>query len=205
MNYYEALRLFNIDNSNEIEATVIKKKYRTLVKKWHPDVCGDDTKYKEVQDAYKIINDYLKAADKNKLNSVEERQKTVILEVKDILDIFKGKEIRINNNININKDSIARYNVFVRISTDIIIDGVTFNFSTIKPRNIKDEYVFDIMLPDTDLDRTVAIKVKLMDRHIEKEMSSVRMDFRFNLDYISQITIAVQRVKQNKFIWGIDQ
>jgi len=195
MNYYEALRLFNIDNSNEIEATVIKKKYRTLVKKWHPDVCGDDTKYKEVQDAYKIINDYLKAADKNKLNSVEERQKTVILEVKDILDIFKGKEIRINNNININKDSIARYNVFVRISTDIIIDGVTFNFSTIKPRNIKDEYVFDIMLPDTDLDRTVAIKVKLMDRHIEKEMSSVRMDFRFNLDYISQITIAVQRVK----------
>jgi len=195
MNYYEALRLFNIDNSNEIEATVIKKKYRTLVKKWHPDVCGDDTKYKEVQDAYKIINDYLKAADKNKLNSVEERQKTVILEVKDILDIFKGKEIRINNNINITKDSIARYNVFVRISTDIIIDGVTFNFSTIKPRNIKDEYVFDIMLPDTDLDRTVAIKVKLMDRHIDKEMNSVRMDFRFNLDYISQITIAVQRVK----------
>lgn len=195
MNYYEALRLFNIDNSNEIEATVIKRKYRTLVKKWHPDVCGDDTKYKEVQDAYKIINDYLKAADKNKLNSVEERQKTVILEVKDILDIFKGKEIRINNNINITKDSIARYNVFVRISTDIIIDGVTFNFSTIKPRNIKDEYVFDIMLPDTDLDRTVAIKVKLMDRHIDKVMNSVRMDFRFNLDYISQITIAVQRVK----------
>lgn len=61
----EAFKLFSLDkNSDEI---TIKKKYRTLVKKWHPDKWSNDTEenkkiaernFIKVSNAYEIIKQY---------------------------------------------------------------------------------------------------------------------------------------------------
>lgn len=58
--YYEVLGVSR--SANEIE---IKKAYRTLAKKYHPDVNkepGSDVKFKEIQEAYEVLSDPSKKA-----------------------------------------------------------------------------------------------------------------------------------------------
>lgn len=53
VNYYEVLGLeFDFSKSD------IKKAYRDLSKKWHPDKNkGDDSKFKDIAEAYKVLSD----------------------------------------------------------------------------------------------------------------------------------------------------
>ena len=53
--YYEVLGISKTATDDEI-----KKAYRTLAKKYHPDVCSEpdaETKFKEVQEAYEVLSD----------------------------------------------------------------------------------------------------------------------------------------------------
>lgn len=58
--YYESLGISKSASSDEI-----KKAYRTLAKKYHPDVnkeAGADAKFKEIQEAYEVLTDPQKKA-----------------------------------------------------------------------------------------------------------------------------------------------
>lgn len=58
--YYEILGI-----SNNADAVTIKKAYRELVKKYHPDIYkGEDrdTKFQEIQKAYDVLSDTTKRA-----------------------------------------------------------------------------------------------------------------------------------------------
>ncbi len=58
--YYEALGINRDANESDI-----KKAYRTLAKKYHPDVskeAGSDVKFKEIQEAYEVLSDPQKKA-----------------------------------------------------------------------------------------------------------------------------------------------
>ena len=37
----------------------IRVKYRELSKRYHPDVCGDDSKMLEINEAYELIKEYI--------------------------------------------------------------------------------------------------------------------------------------------------
>ena len=58
----DALKTFNLDHN--IDEEKLKKKYKTLVKKYHPDVKNNlinkDMKIKEINKAYKILQKFLK-------------------------------------------------------------------------------------------------------------------------------------------------
>lgn len=73
--YYEILGV-----SNNADAVTIKKAYRDLVKKYHPDIYkGDDrdTKFQEIQKAYDVLSDEDKRAsyDRNGHASYERSEK----------------------------------------------------------------------------------------------------------------------------------
>ncbi|WP_421908991.1 molecular chaperone DnaJ [Methanolacinia petrolearia] len=59
-NYYDVLNVSKDANEQEI-----KKAYRTLTKKYHPDVCkeeGAEEKFKEINEAYSVLSDSQKRA-----------------------------------------------------------------------------------------------------------------------------------------------
>lgn len=73
--YYEILGV-----SNNADAVAIKKAYRGLVKKYHPDIYkGEDrdTKFQEIQKAYDVLSDENKRAayDRNGHQNYEQSQK----------------------------------------------------------------------------------------------------------------------------------
>ena len=64
-NYYDVLGVSKTATQNEI-----KKAYRELCKKYHPDKHGgDDTKIKEINEAYSVIGDEQKRKEYDAQNS----------------------------------------------------------------------------------------------------------------------------------------
>jgi len=192
MNYYEAIRLFEIKKGTKINADVVKKKYRTLAKKWHPDVCGDAEQYKKLQEAYEVINRYL---DEIKLLTKDE-QEQLIIEISDLINIFKLGEVTVNGE-RITKGTLVKNKVFVIIPVNVKVNNMSYNYSFIKVRNIKDEYIVDAMLEDVDLERDLDIQVTVFNKSINAIMDSIRKDFKFNLDYIAQVVVTIQRVSRD--------
>ena len=192
MNYYEAIRLFEIEKGTKINADVVKKKYRTLAKKWHPDVCGDAEQYKKLQEAYEIINRYL---DEIKLLT-KDGQEQLIIEISDLINIFKLGEVTVNGE-RITKETLAKNKVFVIIPVNVKVNNMSYNYSFIKVRNVKDEYIVDVMLEDVDLERDLDIQVTVFNKSINAIMDSIRKDFKFNLDYIAQVVVTIQRVSRD--------
>jgi len=195
MDYYDAIKLFNIDKGQELNRETVKKKYRTLVKKWHPDVYGCDEKYKKVQEAYKIINKYLEGVAELQKATGSKDNDTVIISLQELLTLFNGKSINTDNGIILTKNNIGRYLVYIKIEVKLIVDGVEHKHTFVKPRSIKDEYDVTVEVPDTDLDEAIDIKVEVLDKKIVKTMGEIRMNFRFNFNYISQVIVAVQRTE----------
>lgn len=65
MNYYETLNVSKNASQDEI-----KKSYRKLVKEHHPDKTGgDDTRFKQISEAYEILSDPLKRKQHDSRNS----------------------------------------------------------------------------------------------------------------------------------------
>ena len=64
-NLYEILEINETANIDEI-----KKSYRKLALKYHPDKCGDEEKFKEISNAYQVLSDPIqkKLYDMNKFN-----------------------------------------------------------------------------------------------------------------------------------------
>jgi len=65
MNYYEVLGL-----KKEAAQSEIKKAYRNLVKKHHPDVGGSEDKFKKISEAYDTLNDSTKKKEYDIKNSI---------------------------------------------------------------------------------------------------------------------------------------
>jgi len=66
--YYEILNIPK--NASEKE---IKKAYRTLTKKYHPDICKDEgaeEKFKDINEAYSVLSDSQKRAQYDQMTRV---------------------------------------------------------------------------------------------------------------------------------------
>lgn len=49
-----------LDIASKMTQTELKKKYQKLSKIYHPDMpTGDDVKFKEINEAYKLLNNYM--------------------------------------------------------------------------------------------------------------------------------------------------
>ena len=193
MNYFEALRVFSINNGNDINEARVKKIYRGLVKRYHPDVCGNDIKYKQIQDAYEQLKLVIAEAEMEQA-AKEEEHRSFAISLDDLLSLFNGKEITVDGQI-LHKSDVNVYKIYIKIEVSVIVNGVESIYKFIKPRNIKDNYDMDITLYDVDTDKPLDINIKILNKSIRRIMEYPKMNFRFNMDYIAQLNVAIHRVK----------
>jgi len=114
-NYYKILELDN--NCSEED---IKKQYKILAMKYHPDKGGDEEKFKDVSEAYQILIDSNKRENYN--NNINNKLNSVM----DANDLFKAFFSGSNNNIfnyreslSTNKSNININHLFNNLSMNI--------------------------------------------------------------------------------------
>ncbi|CAH6421799.1 DnaJ molecular chaperone [uncultured virus] len=187
MNFYDILEINQNATSQEI-----KKSYKQLVKKYHPDKCIDKNfsqKFIEIKTAYDILSDETRRKDYDELSKFEQFEIYDLL--KNYLSEFAPQYLEIYKSL-INSSFIDE--------NDIRKDINTFNF-----RNIYNKYISKLLFKlhintpnDNKEGKTNILNSKDIDINIPIYHSNEKFTVK-NLNIIGIIDTTLKDKYQNKF------
>lgn len=104
VNTNQYFRAFQIKKVSDISLKELKRRYRILVKKYHPDKGGNAAKFRFVNDAYKYIEKLVIAHEKLQNNKFFNNKRYLFYGNGSVYDTQKGrwvklKGVKINTNI----------------------------------------------------------------------------------------------------------
>lgn len=113
MGINKACKIFGIVSLIGIDKLQIKREYKRLMIKYHPDNCGDENKAKEISEAYDILVREIDKQEKIKTEygKVRERQIEVV-KIKEVMDAHRAKDIEAIKNYR-DKDTFVEFNIDV--------------------------------------------------------------------------------------------
>lgn len=208
MDVVKALGILNFNDIQSVDRETLKKSYRSLIRKNHPDLCQGDKKEKDkaeeitkqLNKAYELLSNLLDEIDE--LNRWENITKKVIIRTilpfQTLEDLYDNKPITLRSSngesIQLNKGGLKAHNIMFLLECDIVnqCDGVVKHFSTIKPYNLSDEYLIDTQLQFTDdcyNSPSVTIKAynKELNITLKNEVTKVKLAYKHRVFLIIQI------------------
>lgn len=207
MNLREAIKLFEVTDIYNESDKALKKKYKKLMVKYHPDnYNGDESKSKDINIAYNILKSLVKDSkqleweNKQKIEN-ENQSKLLIISIKDLIDIYKGKIITVDN-ININSKKLRRYNIMVESKVSLTHDNNKKEFIAYEKWNNEDKYKIhcSIDIKDKDLNDLEEVKINIpecnSDRDIKFKSQSIK--FVVTLDFNIKLEIIIDKKIKNK-------
>ena len=168
MNVSEALRIFGLYSTKDIDHKELKSRYRKLVKKYHPDInnnIGDD-KIKDVISAYEILNNA-------SVPIVYGNSK--IVEFDELIESFKNHTAS-----KYNKDWTVRFKI------KISAYGTVYTAVATDTKNNRDEYSINIETP-FEIGDNIKIDFYGLQREL-KLTSNMNMIF-INYKYLAKVNL----------------
>lgn len=213
MNLEESLKAFNITDINVETEASIKKRYKKLMIKYHPDnYNGDDTKAKEISLALSVLRDALLKLKQYKLINSKQEQFNIVIPLSKLISIYSGESIsiKIADNINgvdeiheetlSNKD-IQKHNTLIILDATITHNGFVQDFSNIQHWTISDNYEINCDLYVDKLTNNEVVLLKIEDYEKEFEFSSqaasILVKLPFNISVNIKITKRLRAEKEN--------
>lgn len=182
MNLEKSLELFNIDDLTAETVDTLKKKYKKLMIKYHPDNCGGkDDKAKDVGVAFEVLRDAIENIRKyTAVNTVREEY-TIIIPLSKLIHVYQGGTVTVGSGDNakvFDRKDIQKYNTLIISEVSLTHNGNVFRFSNMQHWSISDKYVINCELMVENLSDKETVLIKLED--FEKEIS-------FNSQAVSMI------------------
>ena len=199
MNILEALMLFDIENINNLEETVVKSKFRELIKKNHPDIGGDEEVAKKLTVAYEVIKKFLKELKMYKQISKKELV-TWLIPFEKLSKIYMGEYLEVTNEtgtIRLTRKNLRSDRVILLILVNIQYKGNVFSFENLCVTTIKDEYTIDCKLVDTTVSNAEDIKISAYDKEVNTTINGNRLDIRLSFDNLVKLTVHIERVAEH--------
>ncbi len=152
MNLNRACSILGITNINDEDLKSVKKKYRSLMKRHHPDNNTGDTKAYDIGDAYNTVTEVL-----NKIGNISKQGRyeysIKVINLENIVSAYTE-----NNSEKIRY--LALENDFILIDTMTLLDGIWSNNTDIIKYNIYGRYNVNIKLYTDNLDEKL-IKIRV--------------------------------------------
>ncbi|MBO5388540.1 MAG: DnaJ domain-containing protein [Lachnospiraceae bacterium] len=192
----EALQIFDISDILEETDVTLKKKYRKLMTKYHPDVCGDDNKAKDIALAYEFLKDAMVKLAQYKLMTKEAERYNILIPLSKLVTIYNGGTITVGSNDNkleLNNKNIRKHNLLILSDVTITHNGITDNFSNIQPWDVNDNYEVNCVIYVDNLDSTEDIKIQIDDSVKNIQMLYQSLKLRVTLEHNISVSIVVSK------------
>lgn len=207
MTIEKALSIFDIDTISDTDATILKKKYKKLMIKYHPDNCGDSNAAADVSIAYKIIKDAIDEINKFKesLNSSKtnsdciKAREIIIIPLSSVVSISSGNTIKVSNSIKsyeLNTSTVKEYNTFVMVALVVNHGYESENVNKIVPYDYTYNRKYDIdckiIVDELGTDEKVDIKIDKKDYSFTFRGSSCKIMLK--LDGGVKVNVTVNKI-----------
>lgn len=199
MNLSEALALLNIEDIHNLSKEELKKKYRNILKKCHPDANnGDDTKAKEVIKANEIILAALQEIESYKammkMMQLQSQYITSVLPLHTLISLYNGEKISLGSGedkVELNGSNIMKHNIFVMFDFNIAVKNkaTTHYNKIIKVEMMRNyEIVCDLEVDNLE-DIDVEVDVLGVKRAFTMSAHSIIIPFKLDGDVRLKLTI----------------
>ena len=181
MNLEKSLELFKIDDLTVETIDTLKKKYKKLMIKYHPDNCGGkDDKAKDIGVAFEVLKDAIENIRKyTAVNTVREEY-TIIIPLSKLIQVYQGGTVTVGSGDNakvFDRKDIQKYNTLIISEVSLTYNGQVIRFSNMQHWSISDKYVIncELMVENLTNKETVLIKLEDFEREISFTSQAVSM------------------------------
>lgn len=171
MKLIEMCKLFNITDINMEDSKSLRKKYKALMKIYHPDnVRSNKNKDITAVDINEAFNELLIIV--KDIEIIKRLEKaaclnTVLIDLNTLIDVLEGKEIKLVNGDICSYSYINRNNTYIRVEVSIEINGISTSFCSIQPYNKMNDYSVDVEIPVSDYNDTTNIRTSRYNKNID--------------------------------------
>lgn len=171
MKLIEMCKLFNITDINNEDSKSLRKKYKKLMKVYHPDNMRsnkrNDITAVDINEAFNALLIIVKDIEILKRLEKAASLNTVLIDLNTLIDVLEGKEIKLVNGDICTYAYINRNNTYVKVEVSIEVNGLSTSFYSIKPYNKMNDYSIDVEIPVSDYKDTVNIRTGKYNKNID--------------------------------------
>lgn len=210
----EALRLFEYRDINEVvDAGDIKKRYRKLMRKYHPDLVHGDKNLeieytnlsKDINEAHEIILKLIKEVKLLRMLEGANNPGRVceIIDFKDLFKLYANECVTLASGFQLTKSNIRAHNIILNIGCGILVNGIMQTFNQLTPWVLKDEYKIEcpVMVDNTDpVDIIIYCHTKVL--NITLKSNNTRLKLQFDNGVVLYIIMDKKFPAENKSAGG---
>lgn len=188
----DVLQLTDVEIDSDFEKKA-KKKYRSLVLKYHTDIAGDEyaDKIRDVISAYDVIKKFWR--NESAVTVIRDRQSCIIIGLQDLIDIHQGKELQCSGGIKLNRKNMHNHYVIVECIVGIEYDNNRVEFRGFNRYGIQS--VFTVNCDITVLDKSKEIEVKVSCSGHTKTLRICGQSIKYilTLEYNTKVAIVINK------------
>ena len=189
MTLKEAMVLLEL-NEEDMSIEVVKKKFKSKIKIYHPDTCRDDETRRKFTEMTKELNEakelVIKLLEEVKYTSSVKNNSDKVYRIKfsDYIKLINGSKVLINRDgkkISIDKSNRYQINLGVVFEWNVEIEGEKLKFSESRIINREDKYEIHCDIPVKSLDNK-RINVEFYGKNIGVDMVGAKVTFNIKID-----------------------
>ena len=196
MDIFEALKIFEYDTIVGLKETEIRKKYRRLMKKNHPDVGGSEEKAKLIIEANTTILAKLEELQKQELCNSAPGIKTVFIKFDSLINIFNGGTVEVRadkESLIIGKNNINAFNVIIDTDIKIRMAGIDYQMGRLEPRTHSDNYSITFKYPVADLAESIFFEIFAYGKHVKLDVGQPTLRLNLTFEHGIKLTVILER------------
>ena len=205
MKLTSAMQIFSVDNIGSITESELKKKYRALTRKYHPDICKEHNateRMSDINEAYRLIGQVIKQltiANSDKMTQYA----SVTMTIEQLQRVYNGETLVFRNKdtdeIKLTKETIHKYRVFIALRATITENNITTEYVKIAKHTGDDEYTIHCDIGVQSVSDVKHLVIKIVDKSMNVDMisQSLLVKFRFSSNIVVNIVVN-KKIYENK-------
>ena len=202
MDIEKALELFEITNLASETLDSLKKRYRKLMIKYHPDNRGGDKELAaSVSSAYSILKETFEKVDAYNRASVKHEDYNIVIPLSQLVKLYNGSKITLGNNSEKKEFSIKdiqKHGALIILDTTINHNGIDYSFTNVQRWSISDNYTINCDIFVENLNNDEKITVRLEDKVSNFSFTSQTISIKLSLSFnISVVIVVNKKIRAN--------